>query len=642
MQELGDQTDREGAGGGKENVPPGYATSKTGKSSTNAAKKALRVSIFEPPMRDGRQNSIMRETGCVDKKGQAAFASQLKKQSTHQRHTKDMKDDVPTTACCGRSTRNSITKKRNFLYYGRITSNISQNENSTSHTRFSHKSERSGLRMSQTLPLQYEVLEEAIEHPEMYENAWLRYLETVIQQLVNDLLERNGHKEMHSPRQEHGLRDAILKIYQESENVLLYRRLQASLMYGALNPPKAFNVDAVRLKDDLGLRKRFISLWMDNYDDEVLLSAAEVVIGRKIANNFISQSFKGSVWSDNQFVVGDRQKAIKSFLETCLLDNEDSQEDCDREPHLWGWRKTMQRSLMLIMLLDQAKEKGIVQKNIFKPTSKAKSSYDVLTEYLSLMSPYTGPRPLQHLSYHVQHIQMPLSEYVYKITNLATDLRDGVILTRLAEILMELDVEETMPEYDHQKSSSLSKQLMVPCLSNVQKSHNVEIAFCAMRTDSNLAHVLDGMQAEHIYNGHRERTISLLWKMVYRTGLNVLVDFDQLDREVCRLKRPQTTFGITSSRSTVRSDEIELEIDGEKESNRKIFLLKRWAKAVARSRGLQVQNFTTSFADGKIFEAIVDEYRPHRTHPSFSQSSRPNRLCAKLKAIGCSHSFGRF
>lgn len=41
-----------------------------------------------------------------------------------------------------------------------------------------------------------------------------------------------------------------------------------------------------------------------------------------------------------------------------------------------------------------------------------------------------------HVFYNVCHVQIPLREYDYKINNVATDLRDGVRLTRLVELLL--------------------------------------------------------------------------------------------------------------------------------------------------------------------------------------------------------------
>jgi hypothetical protein len=42
--------------------------------------------------------------------------------------------------------------------------------------------------------------------------------------------------------------------------------------------------------------------------------------------------------------------------------------------------------------------------------------------------------------------------------------------------------------------------------------------------------------------------------------------------------------------------------------DRHTFLLVAWARSIARVHGLQVTNVSIAFADGNIFEMIVDEY----------------------------------
>ena len=65
-------------------------------------------------------------------------------------------------------------------------------------------------------------------------------------------------------------------------------------------------------------------------------------------------------------------------------------------------------------------------------------------------------------------------------------------------------------------------------------------------------------------------------------------------------------------------------------------LLKEWTKAVAASRGLSVQNFTTSFSDGQIFKAILDEYE-HFLVEGRSAAIVP--LHQRLRTLGCNAQF---
>jgi abnormal spindle-like microcephaly-associated protein len=55
---------------------------------------------------------------------------------------------------------------------------------------------------------------------------------------------------------------------------------------------------------------------------------------------------------------------------------------------------------------------------------------------------------------------------------------------------------------------------------------------------------------------------------------------------------------------------------------------------------LQVKNLSTSFSDGKVFQAIVDEYSPYlRNTPG--DKSHDLLLHGKLEKLGCSDQFGK-
>ncbi|RYF39673.1 MAG: hypothetical protein EOO38_22950, partial [Cytophagaceae bacterium] len=62
-----------------------------------------------------------------------------------------------------------------------------------------------------------------------------------------------------------------------------------------------------------------------------------------------------------------------------------------------------------------------------------------------------------------------------------------------------------------------------------------------------------------------------------------------------------------------------------------------WSRSIARLHDMRVTNLTTSFANPKVLEVIVDTYLP----PTMANSIGDGRLglAAKLKAVGCSNSF---
>jgi abnormal spindle-like microcephaly-associated protein len=486
------------------------------------------------------------------------------------------------------------------------------------------------------IPRQYELLEENISQPQMFEERWLSNQETAITELINSLFATASSSMASWKADLKYLRGQMMEVYQSPPMVLLYKRLQASLLYGALNCPKETAQETARLMNDLAVKRKFIHLWTKTYNIAALRVAAEVVVGRKISLRSAS--------SPNRRSSGVHE--VEAFLETCLLQNEDTAPPKEQQPSpsLWSWRRTMQRSLMLINLLDKAKEMNIIPVNLFRTTSTHKSSSAVLKELEALIAPSRGDmsRALGHLDYQIIHTQYPLSEYEYPIKNLAVDLRDGVRLTHLAELLLyppshlsqqHNDTTAIMPiggilaSVANEKGCGvLSQYLKFPCVGRATKLHNVQIALNALQGVKGLSHVVNNIQPEDIVDGHREKTMIMLWGLVGNWGLDCLVDKADLVEETRRLRRDYKADN---------SDEEAL--DKTPQQNNQRSLLRAWAKAVAAKHGLKVCNLTTSFADGNVFECLVDEYRRYLGPQVLADKDAS--LETKLKKLGCSASF---
>ena len=383
------------------------------------------------------------------------------------------------------------------------------------------------------------------------------------------------------------------------------------------------------------------------------MSAVEVVVGRNILPS--SSSLQSSIPRSHEDPVKERKRSVGLFIESCLLRNEDAHEQCDLSNSVWCWRRTMLRCLMMVLLLDKAKEGGLLPKNLFQPSSRIKSSGDIVTEILSLISPFLGDgtRPLAHLHYRVHHVQYPLSEYKYGIENLATDFRDGVQLAHLVELLLYTpqsltglreDIIVAMPTGEilrscsgHQTSWPLSQHLYMPCLTPTQKVYNVQIVLSALGVVGGVVgNTAKEIKAEDVVNGHREKTVALLWSLVGTWGLESLVNSKDIQGEIRRLSRWTIESKCHESKT---EDDHEVALKG---MARYTHLLKQWATAIARRHGLKVSNLTTSFSDGRVFAAILDEYEEYLPKGHLSRRLGTTQLEAKLKDMGCSNAFGKF
>ena len=111
-----------------------------------------------------------------------------------------------------------------------------------------------------------------------------------------------------------------------------------------------------------------------------------------------------------------------------------------REIHHEALNKfTLKQFLELVFFLDVAKENKLIQHNpcLFCPDSKIKSSREIL---LSFSRDYlSGERDiikhLAYLKYQITHKQTALDEFDYAVTNISTDLRCGLRLSKVAEFL---------------------------------------------------------------------------------------------------------------------------------------------------------------------------------------------------------------
>ncbi|CAN9119898.1 unnamed protein product [Alternaria alternata] len=518
----------------------------------------------------------------------------------------------------------------------------------------------------------YPVLQEDLAQPELYEDNWLTYQEVAITQLLNSVFD-SASRDPTDEQSPEDMRKKMLAIYHDPAIPSLHKRLQASLQFGALSIPKDLLAQTLRLKDDVGLRKKFLSLWTKSYDLNALRAAAETIVGRQITTP--CRLSTGSTCSDD----GSRQyraerRAIESFLSAFLIKNEDAvrvksgggsiasltRGDDDFGSQGWSWRRTALRSLMLILILDQAKTTDALSGCLFQTTSPYKTSVEVLHQLSKMLLPSHGDitRPLNHLNYKVEHVQYPLQEYTYQIDNIAIDLRDGIVLARLVELLLypstthtthqEDTVTLSLPSGELLNSSLdssqkgiwvLSQHLKYPAIGRPQKVYNVQIALAALSHVAGMpSAAVSGIKAEDIVDGHREKTLSLLWSLVSKCGLGSLVDWPQLVKETERFRNQWYRARDSYEGRVLDSDNEEdgaTELDGMAYHKR---LLLSWSRSVARLHGLRVANLTTSFADPKVLEAIVDTYLPSNLTISTEGNERLG-LATKLKAVGCSTSF---
>lgn len=643
IQESATVDDRVGQGGGKENVPPGHSAAgdkifgrhvltsnkqpfddelRYGNAHINDNREKKVLSLHEPPAsstgriveKKSSQNASIKPTWNSGPRTRTSHPIELKKTISKSNENAKAQDQVRL-------------------------------KKPTVPTRFVVPSVKTEL-----LTEAYPILTEDLTAPSMYEDNWLSYQEISITQLVNNLFGASCAKS--SSLEDGMLRIRLVEKYGEPGNVMLYKRLQAALLFGALSVPTDILKGAGQWSSDIGRRKAFTNLWLETYDLHCLQSALEVVVGRQCR---VSPARRSSV-------NGAIREALQRFIDTFLIRNEDGcpeQQGTDRAA--WSYQRTILRSLMLIKVLDITKTTAsqLVSGCLFQSSSSHKNSVCVVKALFQQLNPSAGDpiRALSHIGYRVTHSQYPLEEYENRIQNLAVDLRDGVRLTRLVELLLYPSASRSL-DYTHDPNSTttvllptgeslsltegeadwpLSQHLKLPCIGRATKLYNVQIALSALQDVRGMAAVVQDVKAEDVVDGYREKTVKLLWGLTSKWGLGGLVDWDDVEREIKRLCRTASNNNKKNSHIDFY-DALHDEEDG---PVRYHMLLKSWAQAIASKNGLAVTNLTTSFADKQVFEAIVDEYEGFFVNSADAVSSMRRRppLGERLRGLGCSEQF---
>ncbi|VEN51699.1 unnamed protein product [Callosobruchus maculatus] len=175
----------------------------------------------------------------------------------------------------------------------------------------------------------------------------------------------------------------------------------------------------------------------------------------------------------------------------------------------------LKKFLTLVYFLDQAKNKKLIphdpclfckQRDVKDPVKESKELlFRLAKEVVSSIGDIT--KFLKYLGYIVTHQQTYIHEFEYAVQHLGVDLRDGVRLTKLMEIIL--------------LRNDLTEKLRVPAISRLQKIHNVQVVFDALRDAG--YDILYDISAKDIADGHKEKTLSFLWQIIYKFEAPLMV-----------------------------------------------------------------------------------------------------------------------
>uniref|UniRef100_A0A8C0VLB9 Assembly factor for spindle microtubules n=1 Tax=Cyanistes caeruleus TaxID=156563 RepID=A0A8C0VLB9_CYACU len=376
---------------------------------------------------------------------------------------------------------------------------------------------------------------------------------------------------------------------------------------------------------DIGERQKVLN-WLLSYNPLWLRIGLETIYGELIA------------LESNSDVMG-----LAIFILNRLLWNPDIAAEYRHPvvPHLYreGHEEalskfTLKKLLLLVCFLDCAKQSRMIDHDpcLFCKDAEFKASKDLLLAFSRDFLSGEGDlsRHLCFLGLPVSHIQTPLDEFDFAVTNLAVDLQCGIRLVRTVELLT--------------KNWSLSKQLRVPAVSRLQKIHNVDIVLNVLKERG--VHLKDetgaSIDSRDIVDRHRERTLALLWKIVFAFQVDVFLNVEHLKEEIEFLKSTHKRKALLGAVKTfpnyfrVQEDSSNFSSQTYSEN---VKLLMAWVNAVCRFYNIKVENFTVCFSDGRVLCHLIHHYHPcYMPLEAVCQRTTQTVECSRTVTVGLNSS----
>lgn len=247
------------------------------------------------------------------------------------------------------------------------------------------------------------------------------------------------------------LRKTAMALYMSENMTQMFQKLCVKIERGDLKIRDGIDLhlDVVLQREILELLLCFNPLW--------LRISVEVIYGE-----IINMSHNFDIMSLSRFIVNRlfKNKHLEQKYSRILPQKLDKLK-----------KFSLQKLFMLLIFLDNAKQKKIVPHNpcLFLKTSKYKETKEILCKISSSILGSMGDilRDLKLMGIVLRHKQTYIEEFDYAFRNLAVDLRDGIRLTKVMEIILLRD--------------DLLCKLRVPANSRLQKVFNVNLALNALK-----------------------------------------------------------------------------------------------------------------------------------------------------------------
>jgi hypothetical protein len=187
---------------------------------------------------------------------------------------------------------------------------------------------------------------------------------------------------------------------------------------------------------------------------------------------------------------------------------------------------------------------------------------------------------LKGLGYELKYSDGPIEHYNFNIKSIDEDFRDGVIFTRMAEIILKDD------KHEASRKLKLNKQYRL---------NNMKIALEELRkADINLENVTE----QELVDGNLRKTLTVLWVIFSKVELP-MISSEVLSNEISSID--PVFFG----KHNIFSLDYAIAYE-----NNLIANVLRWCRCICTKYDYSIVDFDVSFADGVAYCYIIHYYRP--------------------------------
>eukprot|EP00698_Gefionella_okellyi_P000258 TRINITY_DN10222_c0_g1_i1.p1 TRINITY_DN10222_c0_g1~~TRINITY_DN10222_c0_g1_i1.p1 ORF type:complete len:1350 (+),score=396.93 TRINITY_DN10222_c0_g1_i1:43-4092(+) len=252
--------------------------------------------------------------------------------------------------------------------------------------------------------------------------------------------------------------------------------------------------------------------------------------------------------------------------------------------------------MKFMLLLDCAALEKLIPPSLFLKSSPVKSTSAWMTMFARnyMRGEADIMRHLKFFNYRLSYEQQPRDDFEWRLTNLATDLRDGIRLSRVVELLRGID---------------MTADIRMNASTRAHRLQNVKAVLAALEAAGmrlrDVPGILGGVKADHIVDGHRAATLGLLWSMTMNFSLPALLKVEVIQQE--------TLFVRSTAKPSRAMDDSEADAEMRQQmypASPMLSALLEWSATVCAARDVRVNNFTASFADGRAVCTMISFYVP--------------------------------